>query len=83
MLLLDFKTASSDFAPTSSNLTPFFSIKLSITEADVMHLEWDEFSLEERLMQVGAGGAALVPLHPTDTRMTLAVLGPTCELWAL
>jgi len=64
-------------------LTPFFSIKLSITQEDVVHLEWDEFSLGEWMMQVGAGGAALVPLHPMYRRMTLAVVGSTRELWAL
>lgn len=80
---LDFKTASSDFSPKFSNLTPFFSIKLAITQADVVHLKWDEFSSEEWMMQVEAGGAALVPLHPINTRTILAVVGPTRELWTL
>lgn len=35
------------------------------------------------MMHVGAGGAALVPLHPMYTRMTLAVVGPTHELRVL
>ena len=64
-------------------MTLFFSVKLSITQADAVHLEWDEFSSEEWMIQVGAGGAALVPLHPKYMKMALAVVGPTRELWAL
>lgn len=59
------------FSPKSSNLNPFFSIKFSITQADVTDLEWAEFSLEEWIMQVGAGGVVLIPAHPMHTRMTL------------
>lgn len=59
------------FSPKSSNLSPFFSIKFSITQADVTDLEWAEFSLEEWIMQVGAGGVVLIPAHPMHTRMTL------------
>lgn len=44
---LDFKTTRTDFFPEPSNLTPLFSIKLSITHADVVRLNWDEFNLEE------------------------------------
>lgn len=47
-----------------------------------MHLNWDEFSSEEWTMHVGAGGAALVSLCSMYMRMTLAVVGPTCEMWA-
>lgn len=64
-----------------SNLTLFFFIKLSISQADVMHLGWDEFS-SEWIMQVGAGGATLVPLGSMYMRMALAVVGPTCGMWA-
>lgn len=71
------------FSPKFFNLPPFFSIRLCITQTDVMHLKWDEVSLEEWMMQAGAGGAAFVPLHPMHTRTTLAVVVPTCELWAL
>lgn len=59
---LDFKTTGTDFSPKSSNLTPLFSIKLSVTQADV-RLSWDGFSVAEWMMHVGAGGTALVPLY--------------------
>lgn len=36
-----------------------------------MDLKWAEFSLEEWIMQVGAGGVVLIPAYPMHTRMTL------------